>query len=203
MSVHVIEKDCGCRYIEETGEYIHYCDLHRPADPNPRYKESGIAQRHPDMADIDEVRMDVAVNDVIFLQEREKLYGSSWKKRGGVGAFMMLARKWDRLENILKEPVFRPGIGSAGSYDIFQFIHLNPANVLDDVRDLRRYLLLVEAEMVHRGHVHIDKPSEPGPAESRGISGVLQAKTQSQRDTVSGIAGSSDDSSRRVAASDT
>ena len=37
--------------------------------------------------------------DVKALEVAEKSYGDSWKKRGGIGAFMMLARKWDRIEN--------------------------------------------------------------------------------------------------------
>ena len=38
-------------------------------------------------------------DDVRELVEAEKSYGDSWRKRGGTGAFMMLARKWDRIEN--------------------------------------------------------------------------------------------------------
>lgn len=69
-------------------------------------------------------------------------YGDSWKLRGGVGAFMMLARKWDRIENQTKKQ----------GYDVFKAIELDPSNtgILDDIRDLRRYLLLVEAEMKFR-----------------------------------------------------
>ena len=40
--------------------------------------------------------------DITGLLKAERSYGDSWKKRGGVGAFMMLARKWDRLENQVK-----------------------------------------------------------------------------------------------------
>ena len=49
---------------------------------------------------------------------------------------MMLARKWDRIENqVTKE-----------GYDIFKTINNDPSStgILDDIRDLRRYLLLVE-----------------------------------------------------------
>ena len=35
----------------------------------------------------------LAQEDVDKLEKAEKSYGDSWKKRGGVGAFMMLARK--------------------------------------------------------------------------------------------------------------
>jgi hypothetical protein len=81
--------------------------------------------------------------DAEFLIEKDTSYGGSWKKRGGVGAFMMLARKWDRLETML-----------AKDYDIFKAIDLdysgNDGTILAEVRDLRRYLLLVEAEMLSR-----------------------------------------------------
>jgi len=74
------------------------------------------------------------------LHEAEKSYGNSWKQRGGVGAFMMLARKWDRIENQTQRE----------KYDIFQTIRIDnrEEGVIDDIRDLRRYLLLVEAEML-------------------------------------------------------
>ena len=35
----------------------------------------------------------VAQTDVTKLHKAEQSYGNSWKQRGGVGAFMMLARK--------------------------------------------------------------------------------------------------------------
>ena len=41
--------------------------------------------------------------DHVKLEEAEQSYGDSWKQRGGVGAFMMLARKWDRLEKQVTE----------------------------------------------------------------------------------------------------
>lgn len=101
----------------------------------------------------------VAMADVACLEEKERTYGGSWKRRAGVGAFMMLARKWDRLESILQ---------GGWAWDIFRAIDrqcnderatgpLNPVGgdgtVLAEVRDLRRYLLLVEAEMVAQGSV--------------------------------------------------
>jgi hypothetical protein len=66
-------------------------------------------------------------------------YNASWKQRGGAGAFFMLARKWDRIEATVK----------AKGYDVFMAIaqDTGPEGVLDDIRDLRRYLLLVEAEV--------------------------------------------------------
>lgn len=86
----------------------------------------------------------VAQSDVKALDRAAGSYGDSWKKRGGVGAFIGLSRKWDRLEiQVSKEPV----------YDIFEHIAKDgrPEGIIDDIRDLRRYLLLVEAEMLSRG----------------------------------------------------
>lgn len=82
---------------------------------------------------------EIAIKDADALMEKDKEYGGSWKKRGGIGAYMMLARKWDRLE-IQVEKV---------NWDIFESIRTDTRKegVLDDIRDLRRYLLLVEQEM--------------------------------------------------------
>ena len=76
--------------------------------------------------------------DLIGLTEAEKSYGNSWKKRGGIGAFMMLARKWDRIENQVKPH----------NYDVIKALQadVSETGILDDIRDLRRYLLLVESE---------------------------------------------------------
>ncbi len=80
----------------------------------------------------------LANDDVTGLVKAQESYGDSWRSRGGVGAFMMLARKWDRIEN----QVTKDG------YDIFKTITNDPSNdgILDDIRDLRRYLLLVESQ---------------------------------------------------------
>jgi hypothetical protein len=90
----------------------------------------------------------VTANDVHFLVVRRRTYGDSWKKRGGVGAFMMLARKWDRIENIMEH---------AFGYDIFKAC-VQEESFLDDVRDLRRYLTLVEAELIRRMEIKLDSP---------------------------------------------
>ena len=91
---------------------------------------------------------EIAQNDLEALKRAESSYGDSWKRRGGVGAFMMLARKWDRIENLTQKY----------DYDIFHTIEEHPeeTGVIDDIRDLRRYLLLVEAEMVQIGDISPD-----------------------------------------------
>tara|TARA_R110001583_G_scaffold47149_2_gene147698 strand:- start:324 stop:638 length:315 start_codon:yes stop_codon:yes gene_type:complete len=87
-------------------------------------------------SDFDKIHS-LGVGDAVALRKAQESYGDSWRIRGGVGAFMMLARKWDRIENQVKD----------NDYDVFKTIELDPTShgILDDIRDLRRYLLLVEA----------------------------------------------------------
>ena len=82
----------------------------------------------------------IAQDDINSLIESEKSYGDSWKRRGGVGAFMMLARKFDRVEHQSEKH----------GWDVFEAgaVYSGEAGLLDDVRDLRRYLLLVEQEIL-------------------------------------------------------
>lgn len=83
---------------------------------------------------------EIANNDVDVLIEKGKKYADSWKKRGGIGAFMMLARKTDRMEVAAEDH----------GYDIFEAIeedNFQEDGLLDDIADLRRYLFLVETEM--------------------------------------------------------
>lgn len=87
-------------------------------------------------------------DDVKNLVRVDDKYGSSWKRRGGVGAFMMLARKWDRIEQILRAP--------DGSWlDMIDVMVAeateppegNELGLTDQVVDLARYLLLVRVEV--------------------------------------------------------
>tara|TARA_R100000664_G_C2759612_1_gene149593 strand:- start:4478 stop:4843 length:366 start_codon:yes stop_codon:yes gene_type:complete len=92
--------------------------------------------------------------DVQKLKKAEKSYGDSWRDRGGVGAFMMLARKWDRIENQVKKD----------GWDIFHTISQDSSDtgILDDIRDLRRYLLLVESYTTKNRLVKgEEEPTEP------------------------------------------
>ena len=87
-------------------------------------------------ADFDKIQK-LTEDDIDALKKAETSYGDSWRRRGGVGAFMMLARKWDRIENQTNKQ----------GYDMFAAIFADTSNagILDDIRDLRRYLLLVES----------------------------------------------------------
>lgn len=93
---------------------------------------------------------DITSDDAQGLLNSHKSYHNSWKRRGGVGAFMMLARKWDRFEARCAE---KPQDGER--YDVFHHVELDsrPEGLLDDIRDLRRYLCLVESELAARGVV--------------------------------------------------
>jgi hypothetical protein len=83
--------------------------------------------------------------DIDYVRRKDAQYAASWKKREGAGAFFTIARPWDRFESISK---------SAG-YDIFGKIRAEglqgpDGSLIACVRDLRRYLLLLEAEMTEQ-----------------------------------------------------
>lgn len=79
-----------------------------------------------------------SIVDTLF--DKEAAYQGSWQKRGGIGAFMMLARKWDRIENMSREKGF----------DVIRAIMINEGDLEDDVRDLVGYCLLVLAEGIRQ-----------------------------------------------------
>ena len=88
----------------------------------------------------------------VFVKDVE--YGHSWRKRDGVGAFFVIARKWDRLEERVKRDGLDTFLGKKSiQYDLFGHIAADnrEEGIIDDIRDLRRYLLLVEEEMMARG----------------------------------------------------
>lgn len=127
---------------------------------------------------------DIAQEDAAGLRRAEEQYGSSWMQRGGVGAFMMLARKWDRIERAVRPRILMADIQEVKEqllrylddaaceegpdlvklrallenmehmpWDIFKTIQRDERaeGIIDDIRDLRRYLMLVEALMRERG----------------------------------------------------
>ena len=89
-------------------------------------------------------RMSVAGTDQIvyenltILKAKNAEYGESWKRRGGIGAFMMLARKMDRIETQAAR------VGN----DLKKMLtsDTRQEGVIDDLRDLWGYLVLVDAE---------------------------------------------------------
>lgn len=92
----------------------------------------------------------VAQSDVEGILVGEEEYDRSWMKDGGVGAWFTMKRCLDRLPVL----VSRKPSDSGDRFDIFQHVLADKAGtgVLDSVRDMRRYCMLVEAELVRQGH---------------------------------------------------
>jgi hypothetical protein len=85
--------------------------------------------------------------DIEYVRRKDAQYDASWKKREGAGAFFTIVRPWDRFDNISR----------ASGYDIFKKIREEglegpDGSLIACVRDLRRYLLLLEAEMTEQLH---------------------------------------------------
>lgn len=82
----------------------------------------------------------IAADDARVVVEKDIQYGASWCRRGGVGAYMVMIRKVDRMEQRVEQM----------GYDIFKAIHEDnrAEGVIDDIRDLRGYLLLIEAYLI-------------------------------------------------------
>ena len=115
--------------------------LRKPGSTDGR--EMGEEQRQQLLAQSSE--------DVLGLVQAHAKYGDSWRKRGGGEAYHNLTRKWDRIERAVE---------ALPTHDLFEAIRAHPAHdgtlggkdgLLDDIRDLRRYLLLVEAYVTMRG----------------------------------------------------
>lgn len=84
---------------------------------------------------------------VKFVNDKDIQYGSSWRKRGGAGAFMVIARKWDRIEQACEK--------ETAKYDIFNVFKEEDRRetILDDCLDLVGYLLILVEHMIEIGHV--------------------------------------------------
>lgn len=95
----------------------------------------------------------ICTHDLHYLITRDADYGSSWLRRGGIGAYLTAVRPIDRLDAQL----------AAGTppWDILANAHANPL-VLNAIRDARRYLLLIEAELLRRHpDLPVDDPKTP------------------------------------------
>ncbi len=107
---------------------------------------------------------DVVEADMNYVFRKDLQYSASWKKRDGQGAWFTMVRPWDRLESILK--------GKYGN-DVFQAISQEglegpDGSVIACIRDVRRYLMLLEAHMMHElepkaVEVQDGKPEETKP----------------------------------------
>lgn len=148
---------CGITIINDMEDRAHsvscefpktcdYCGVDLPTNQIQirHHMEGCLPSRSPKQSYIDYVHFVTrSDNDAIAIKDKE--YGGSWKRRGGVGAYMMVARKIDRLEEQMKK----------AGYDIFKAIKedTRQEGIIDDIRDLRRYLILIEAEMLATGTI--------------------------------------------------
>lgn len=95
----------------------------------------------------------VTDNIASVLAEKEQSYGGSWQKRGGIGAFMMLARKWDRVEKQCQQ----------FNFNVFAALE-DPQyaeSVDDDLRDLIGYCVLVLARHARNTATLIPRLARP------------------------------------------
>lgn len=97
----------------------------------------------------------ITEEDIRYVVRKDRQYMSSWKTRGGPGAFFTFARPWDRLESI----------ASKQGYHIFKIIADEGLRGVDGtllacVRDLRRYLMLLEAEVLERHEANRGRTEE-------------------------------------------
>lgn len=109
----------------------------------------------------------IADEDLNYIKRKDVQYSASWKKREGPGAFFTIVRPWDRFESIARKGI--DGLLTpVPPFDIFGIIQHEgltgpDGSLIACVRDLRRYLLLLEAEMTQRSvwltKHHLDEKS--------------------------------------------
>jgi hypothetical protein len=87
----------------------------------------------------------VLKQDEAALYVNDPAYDASWKKREGHSAFENLCRKWDRIYARVKK----------FTWDLFIAARddRRREGVIQDIRDLRRYLALAECELLRLGYV--------------------------------------------------
>lgn len=105
--------------------------------------------------DFNEMRK-IANQWIDLCERKDKQYGSSWRKRGGVGAFFALIRKMDRFEQQ----------ASQVGYDVFS-TSIDPADAVENFEDtcgdiINFLLLILEARQAQQkaGQVQIETNSQ-------------------------------------------
>lgn len=103
----------------------------------------------------------IAKEDAAGLLKAHESYGDSWKKRGGVGAYMVMIRKIDRMERQVKRYGF----------DIVKAVEADPRveGLIDDIRDARRYLMLIESWLRELGLVNAGDHRDNVPYSDLGV----------------------------------
>ncbi len=92
-------------------------------------------------------KREIVEKDLEILNKKIQQHGYDWKKRGGVGAFILAARKWDRIERFCCQQ-------SPDKWNIFKAAENKKVtkDLFENIGDLRRYLILIEEEILYRQH---------------------------------------------------
>lgn len=95
------------------------------------------------------ILMDLLDGDLAKLRKAEESYGHSWISRGLRGAYFVMVRKIDRFENQMRQV----------NFDLPAALRAFPGKdgILDDIRDLRQYLFLIEAEIIAQDRLTMSK----------------------------------------------
>ncbi len=85
---------------------------------------------------------------VPHVNRKDEHYGSSWRRRGGPGAFFTIARKWDRLEEAAEK----------NGHDIIELFNqdMRRESILDDCADLLGYMLVLIDYALYMGYITED-----------------------------------------------
>jgi hypothetical protein len=125
-----------------------------------------ISAKQPDGDSIDyDLLAQILGKDIDVIRAKNATYQDSWRRRGGVDSFMMLARKWDRIETMCKAEGFN--IINAGSKYRGKYGEKieQDGTLIAEIRDLRRYLAMVDEYLVRTTYradrIGVD-PGEPG-----------------------------------------
>ena len=87
---------------------------------------------------------------------KDRHYLSSWRKRGGVGAYMTFVRKWDRLQATIEDP------NQGTQYDVFERFATDnrKESITNDCVDLIGYLLVLLEHMIEVANISDEEIDE-------------------------------------------
>ncbi len=72
---------------------------------------------------------------------KERAYGNSWKKRGDVGVLYTVARKWDRMEQIITNAMQKGEVTEKGNINLKKSTG-DYETFLDTIGDMGNYMFL-------------------------------------------------------------
>lgn len=113
--------------------------------------DNNISSQNSSMNTMDELGVDnQAIREILpalltLQNNKESFYGESWRKYEDVGAFLNLARKWDRIDNIMRNAMKS---GTEGLFDGSN--DLSTETILDTIVDLSLYGLMWSSYIARR-----------------------------------------------------